>query len=120
MVVLLLVDDVYHNCQIKGLNNMCFYGDYPIFGDARTHRLVAILSINMITIVSVGGWLLPKSSVTWILQPSTLAQADRVFVSLIEQGVDSELTQQHKGCVERCCGIISVSARFDSERIVAS
>eukprot|EP00965_Chrysotila_dentata_P014001 464080-Pleurochrysis_carterae.AAC.4 len=45
LALFILVDfDTYYECELTGLNNMCFYGSYPIFGNYRRSALAFLIT----------------------------------------------------------------------------
>ena len=100
LVYSLLLIDGYHGCQYNGPNNMCFYGDYFVFGNGSTHKKVMLVLEFAVATVLVVVYLLPPYSGCWAMDQSSLYVADQIFVRL----VNSDTTQQ--GCRSWCLNLL--------------
>eukprot|EP00656_Telonema_subtile_P033866 TRINITY_DN3791_c0_g2_i1.p1 TRINITY_DN3791_c0_g2~~TRINITY_DN3791_c0_g2_i1.p1 ORF type:complete len:973 (-),score=307.62 TRINITY_DN3791_c0_g2_i1:147-3065(-) len=112
VTLVLLMYDAMNDCQLENLNNMCFYGNYPILGDGPTHRRVMIFYTGLMLCVCVCGYMLPASAVTWILEPASLEQANRVYVTKSDSTSEEDRTQS-TGC---CAALTALWERKQASR----
>eukprot|EP00658_Telonema_sp_P-2_P012704 TRINITY_DN14834_c0_g1_i2.p1 TRINITY_DN14834_c0_g1~~TRINITY_DN14834_c0_g1_i2.p1 ORF type:complete len:1308 (+),score=380.72 TRINITY_DN14834_c0_g1_i2:208-4131(+) len=81
VIFLLIMVDQYNDCQLESIDNLCFYGDYPLFGSYDTNSeymfTVWILCIPWYVFMVEKGIYLRN----WFRMPVELDDADLVLVS---------------------------------------
>lgn len=55
-IYIVVLYDYYYLCQLKGIDNLCFYGEYPIFGNYDTNSEV-LFTIWLASSLWYGFWL---------------------------------------------------------------
>lgn len=77
---LVLIVDYYYDCQLGGVDAMCFYGSHPVFGDYDTNSeyfittwflALAWFGLNLVCKDRIG---------VWFMHPCAMMDADHVHV----------------------------------------
>lgn len=79
MLLLIVIIDYYWNCQLTGIDNMCFYGKMPIFGDEYKNS-VAFFCIWCGSSTWYALWLFFSSDLrNWFRTPCSFEEAEFVW-----------------------------------------
>ena len=80
LMYLVIIVDYYIDCQIKGIDNLCYYGTYPIFGDYRTSSEY-FFTVWCLSLVWYSVSLLYKDQIQlWFMLPCGMSEATHMYI----------------------------------------
>lgn len=82
---ILILFDTYNQCEVGGIDNLCFYGNHVIFG-AYNFNAVIFFVIWWLAAIWFTGWVVNRDKVrNWFRLPCDLSQAHVVNVWALDQ-----------------------------------
>ncbi|KAI5068179.1 hypothetical protein GOP47_0016524 [Adiantum capillus-veneris] len=82
---ILTLFDTYNQCEVGGIDNLCFYGNYVIFGSYGFNAMIFFV-IWWLSAVWFTGWVMNHNRVhNWFRLPCSLSQAHVVNVWALDQ-----------------------------------
>ncbi|MCO5602074.1 hypothetical protein L7F22_056201 [Adiantum nelumboides] len=82
---ILILFDTYNQCEVGGIDNLCFYGNYVIFGSYNFNAVIFFV-IWWVAALWFTGWVVNCNKVhNWFRLPCTLSQAHVVNVWALDQ-----------------------------------
>ncbi|MCO5592424.1 hypothetical protein L7F22_046427 [Adiantum nelumboides] len=82
---ILILFDTYNQCEVGGIDNLCFYGNFVIFGSYNFNAVIFFV-IWWLAALWFTGWVVNRNKVhNWFRLPCTLSQAHVVNVWALDQ-----------------------------------